>query len=269
MDLAEALQAEFGPRFEDLVDALPRHRSATYPRRPLADIRCIVVHHTAARRSVTWQAVARYHVSLGWPGVAYHVGLRLDAGGVTVALLNQPETRSYHAHSEGNSHGLAVVVAGDFSTGDPTAEELDALRRVVRVVRRALGRALPALGHCAVPGNDTDCPGPRLAAWLAEATGWDAPDALIWAAAKAGQAIRPNPESAIGWAMRDQSCAPIGNEAGVCPDGVWHGVAQLGLDMASGAEAAFFASNLTLDGQWAVRRVEGPAAQAVPAERCV
>ncbi len=269
MDLAEALQAEFGPRFEDLVDALPRHRSATYPRRPLAGIRCIVVHHTAARRAVTWPAIARYHVSQGWPGVGYHVGLRLDGDGVAVALLNHPETRSYHAHTAGNSHGLAVVVAGDFRAADPAAEELDALRRVIGAVRRALGRALPALGHCAVPGNDTDCPGPRLAAWLAELASADSLDGLIWAAAKAGQAIRPNPESAIGQAMQAQGYAPIGNEADVCLGGVWRGVAQLGLDLASGAEAAFFASNLALDGQWTVRRVEGPAAQAVPAGSCV
>jgi hypothetical protein len=269
MTLAEALRAEFGEQFADLVDALPRHRSATYPRRPLAGIRFIVVHHTAAQRAVTWPAVARYHVGQGWPGVGYHVGVRGDGAGVAVALLNHPETRSYHAHTLGNSHGLAVALAGDLRASDPTAEELDALRRVIGAVRRALGRALPVVAHCAVPGNDTDCPGPRLAAWLAEITGEDAPDGLIWAAAKAGQAIRPNPESAIGQAMQAQGCAPLGNEAGVCLDGVWHGVAQLALDLASGAEAAFFASNLALDGQWAVRRVEGPAAQAVPAERCV
>ena len=259
MTLADALRAEFGERFEDLVDVLPKHASARYGQRSLDDVQYVVVHHTAARREVSWEAVARYHVgSEGWPGVAYHIGLRLDGGAVIVSLLNQPETRSYHAHAAGNSHGLAVVVAGDFRLSEPAAEEIDALWRVVRVVRSFLGRDLPVCGHRDVPGNDTTCPGERLYDQVAKLARADTLDGLIWQVAKAHQAIRPNPGSAIEQAMRAQGFAPIGNEADVHLGGVWQGMAQLGYDVATGAEAAFFATNLTEDGQWAVRRLETP-----------
>lgn len=256
MTLAEALQAEFGERFQDLVDVLPKHPTARYERRSLDAIHFVVVHHTAARRAAPWEAVARYHVGHeGWPGIAYHIGVQQRERGVTVSLLNRPETRSYHAHAEGNTHGLAVVVAGDFRATEPADEELDALQRVIGVVRSFLSRNLPVCGHRAVPGNDTTCPGERLAARLGELAQGDGLDGLIWRVAKDNQTIRPNPGSAIERAMREQGFAPIGNEAEVRVEGVWRGVTQLGYELATGAEAAFFATNRTGDGQWAVRRV--------------
>ena len=172
-----------------------------------------------------------------------------------VSLLNKPETRSYHAHAEGNSHGLAVVVAGDFRLSEPAAEEIDALQRVVRVVCSFLGRNLPVRGHRDVLGNDTTCPGERLYSSLAELAGRDRLDELIWQTARAHQAIRPNPGSAIEQAMRAQGYTPIGNEADVHLGDLWQGVVQLGYHVAMGEEAAFFATNLTADGHWVVRRV--------------
>ena len=45
MTLAEALRREFGERFEDLVDVLPKHPTARYQQRPLDDVQYVVVHH--------------------------------------------------------------------------------------------------------------------------------------------------------------------------------------------------------------------------------
>ena len=78
----------------------PKHSTARYERRSLDDIHFVVVHHTAARRTAPWEAVACYHVGHeDWPGIAYHIGVQQRERGVTVSLLNRPETRSYHAHT--------------------------------------------------------------------------------------------------------------------------------------------------------------------------
>jgi hypothetical protein len=264
-NLADLLAAEFGAAFEDVVDALPHHATLTYDQRPVTDITMIVVHHTAVSKATTWEAVARYHVEgNGWPGIAYHIGVQQRNGRVWVSLLNQPETRSYHAHAEGNDHGLAVVIAGDYSTATPTMQEVDALRRIVAVVRSwATWAMLPVVGHKDVPGNDTTCPGAGMAgamAWLATIPMQDPTlRAAIWQAAKDAQAIAPNPGAAIEQEMAAQGYQPIGNEADVLVAGEWQGVAQLGYCPGYNANGvAFFATNKTPGGQWLVYMVEQP-----------
>lgn len=256
--LGDMLKAEFGGDYEDLTASLPRHASAVYQQRALAAIDRIVLHHTEAPRTTTWQAVAQYHVgSNGWPGIAYHIGVRLNAGKIRVSLLNTPQTRSYHAHTVGNDRGLAVCLAGSFVATEPTVEEVDVLRRVARVVRAWATwstNPLPVMGHKDVPGNATSCPGDKLVTTLPWLNSPDSTDSLIWAVAKAGQTISPNPASAIEIAMRQAGYTPIGNETDVRSGSTWLGVAQLGYRPADGAESAFFATNLN-GGQWTVRQV--------------
>lgn len=257
--LASMLRAEFGPNFEDVSAMLP-HRGE-YTRRALSEIEFIALHHTEAPRLVTWASVAAYHVSKGWPGIAYHIGVRDVGGRCVVNLLNPPEVRSYHAHTVGNDHGLAVCVAGQFDTDKPTAAELDALQRIVAVVRRwATWRRLLVIGHGQVPGNDTSCPGRHLKEVIPTLNETVIDDAAlraeIWKVAKHNQVLSPNPASAIEIMMREQGYTPIGNETPVLIGGVWQGVAQLGYHPAGGGEVAFFGTDLTPTGEWAVSMVE-------------
>lgn len=261
------LATEFGPDFEDIHTSLPHHPVEEYTRRALADIQFVTLHHTDAPRATTWQAVAAYHVNHnGWPGVGYCCAIRDYDGRCMVSLLNTPETRSYHAHTVGNDHGLAVCVAGKFD-GDlyePTPAELDALQRTVAVIRRwaTWASVLPVVAHGDVPGNDTTCPGqylkeviPTLNATVIDDKGLAAE---IWKVAKNSQVLSPNPTSAIEIMMREQGYAPIGNETPVLLNGVWQGVAQLGYYPQSGGEVAFFGTNLTSNGEWGVHMVEKP-----------
>lgn len=256
--LKELLSAEFGADFEDISGALPKHATLHYTQRALSEVPFIVLHHTDAARVVTWASVAAYHVNdpdHQWPGIGYHIGVRDVGGRCVVNLLNPPDLRSYHAHTEGNK-GIAVCVAGKFGTDTPTAGERDALRRIVAVARRwaTWRQSLPVLGHGEVPGNETDCPGANLKALLPALNEEDDLDTVIWQVAKANQVVRPNPTSAIEIMMREQGYTPIGNEIDVKIDGVWRGVAQLGY-YPGGGEVAFFATNTS--GDWTVRMVEG------------
>ena len=257
VSLKELLSAEFGKDFEDISGALPKHASLHYTQRAPSDVEFVVLHHTEAMRVITWASVAAYHVNTqGWPGIAYHIGVREAGGRCVVNLLNHPETRSYHSHTEGNDHGLAVCVAGKFDVDTLSTAERDTLQRVVAVARRwaTWRQSLPVLGHGEVPGNETDCPGEHLKALLPALNEQPDLDTVIWQVAKANQVIRPNPSSAIEIMMREQGYRQIGNEADVIVNDVWYGVTQLGY-YPEGGEVAFFATNT--GGDWTVRMVEG------------
>lgn len=265
--LSAMLAAEFGDDYENLVGSLPVNTTVEpYQMRPLTDISMVVLHHTDAASAVTWKAVATYHTTSNkWNKIAYHIGIRDYAGRCVVSLLNLPETRSYHAHTEGNNHGLAVCVAGRKDTESGKIAEIDALQRAVAVIRRwaTWGDWLPVVGHGDVPGNDTTCPGRYLnevIPALNEQTIDDQGLAVaIWQAAKGAQAIAPNPGSAIEVFMAEQGYQRIGEEVPVILNGVWQGVAALGYYPGGNAKGvAFYASNLTPSGQWGVHMVEAP-----------
>ncbi len=213
--LGDLLRLEFGADFEDLSRSLPRHATLTYQQRALPAIDRIVLHHTEADRSISWQAVARYHVqSQGWPGIGYHIGLRqaTRGGRVTISLLNEPHVRSYHAHSVGNNSGLAVCLAGKFDQAAPTPEDAAALRRVVAALRRwATWSELAVVGHKEVPGNQTSCPGAHLAALLPSLNA--APlSTLLRAEADRRQVLQLNPNASLQQRMVADGYVPTSPE---------------------------------------------------------
>lgn len=238
--LGSLLALEFGREYEDLTGTLPRHATLSYDTRPVSDISRVVLHHTDANRSTTWQAVAQYHVTTnGWPGIGYHIGVRQYGERAVVSLLNTPTTRSYHAHTVGNDHGLAVCVAGKFNTNRPSVEELDALRRIMAVIERWRGSPLPVVGHGDVPGNSTDCPGANL---------WEAIPALngsptlaehVLDAAERAQVIQFNPDAGLQKRIFADGFVPNSPEFEVSFGGVRY-VGQRAENLASGEVRAYY-----------------------------
>lgn len=166
--LADMLRAEFGAAFSDLHATLPHHATLTYATRPVANIARLVLHHTATPQTTTWQTVATYHVnSNGWPGIGYHFGIHVDG---RVALLNLPETISYHCGDaskpgDENADSLAIACMGNFETDPVPATLWPLVERVTEVVRDYLDRTVPLLGHRDV-ASGTVCPGKFLYAIL-------------------------------------------------------------------------------------------------------
>jgi|WetSurMetagenome_2_1015567.scaffolds.fasta_scaffold09620_2 hypothetical protein len=166
--LAEALAAAFGSQFSDLHASLPHHATLKYATRPTANITRLVLHHTATPQTTTWQTVATYHVnSKDWPGIGYHIGVHVDG---QVALLNTPETISYHCGDaskpgDENADSLAIAVMGNFESDPVPPLAWTTAQQVADVVRAFLGRNVPMIGHRDVAG-DTVCPGKNLYALL-------------------------------------------------------------------------------------------------------
>jgi N-acetyl-anhydromuramyl-L-alanine amidase AmpD len=115
------------PAMEELVDTLPKHATERYPSRALADIRQIVIHHTATSPTVTPQRLAQYQVkTLGKPGIIYHFVVAADG---TLYQTNRLETVSDHAYSR-NAESVGVCFPGNFTSRVPPAAQIEAGARL-------------------------------------------------------------------------------------------------------------------------------------------
>jgi len=150
------------PPVLDVSLQLVRHPSRTYPKRPLGDIRYIVLHHTAASRDVGASQIAEEHVRVNdWPGIGYH--FVIDPAG-TILRCQDLTTVSHHAR-QFNPVAVGVALMGDLSATLPTIEQMDAAADLTASLLADLG-----LPPCNVRGHremvDTPCPGDTfLAVW--------------------------------------------------------------------------------------------------------
>jgi hypothetical protein len=150
-----ALAGVPAPEVVDLVAQLPRHPTRSYPTRPLADIRYIVLHHTGASRDVGVRAIAAEHVHVnGWPGIAYHYLVGADG---TLWRTADITTVTYHAR-QFNAASVAVALVGDLATSLPGGAQLE--RTADLVARLLVDLGLPVenvRGHREMVV--TPCPG--------------------------------------------------------------------------------------------------------------
>lgn len=146
----------------DLTGKLVRHPQSTYPTRPLADIRYLVIHHTGAGPDIGPAQIAEEHVSgNGWPGIGYHVVVAPDGA---VYRTQDLTVVSHHAR-QFNPVAVGIALMGNLAQAEPPPAQLLATADVVAGLLADLGLPLDALrGHGEmVP---TDCPGERfLGGW--------------------------------------------------------------------------------------------------------
>lgn len=152
------------PPIIDRVYDLPLHPERRYETRTLAQIRSLVIHHTATDPSVGIEAIARKHVNeLGWPGIGYH--FVIDADG-QIYQTNDLTTISFHAR-QANPFAVGIAFCGNFDEAIPTNAQLESGGRLCAYLLRELSLPLENVrGHRAFVS--TECPGRN---W-AEGTVW-------------------------------------------------------------------------------------------------
>jgi hypothetical protein len=87
----------------------------------------IIVHHSLTKDSetVSWGAIRKYHLSLGWQNIGYHAGIELIGDKYEILLGRLWDQSGAHCHQEGmNFTSLGLCLIGDFDQEPPDNEQL-------------------------------------------------------------------------------------------------------------------------------------------------
>ena len=89
----------------------------------------IILHHAAGNG--TAESIHKYHVSLGWKGIAYHYYVRKDG----TIYRGRPED-TVGGHTSGyNSRSIGICAEGNFETDVMSDAQRDAIRELVLDIR--------------------------------------------------------------------------------------------------------------------------------------
>jgi hypothetical protein len=186
--VTEPIQIAGGVVLQDVTDALPRHPTKRWARRPLAGIRRLYVHHSGALGREGYEgmaASARYEIrhrdgdkpEPGWPGFAYHFwlphdGTRDGAGRLVVYRGNPDAARVYHTGGRCNVHGIGVCLQGNLTRTGPSPSQVELLEALLPWLLERYRLTLPdglswhsdskRFGGTGKPA----CPGPAVVRWL-------------------------------------------------------------------------------------------------------
>jgi N-acetyl-anhydromuramyl-L-alanine amidase AmpD len=144
------------PTTEDIVGDLPKHPTKRYETRQLADVKYLVIHHTASAPTVTPQRLAEHQVNKqDRAGIVYHFVVAADG---KVYQTNRLTTVTDHASSR-NLRSIGICFPGNFTDSIPTSAQLEAGGQLCAWLLGALRLPITAIlglrefSHTQSPGN--------------------------------------------------------------------------------------------------------------------
>ena len=153
----------FASQIEDISGRLPASPTQTYGRRPLTDIRRVIVHHTVTKTDVTPERIAQAQVNQGRPGITYHFLVYPD--GKVYQTQPQEAVTPQTLSAAANAEGIAVALAGNFMAEAPSDAHLDRAAELIAWLLRK--RSLPIEAIAGRSEIDTTVGSPG-ATWLKE-----------------------------------------------------------------------------------------------------
>ncbi len=126
--------------FTDISARLPRS-GAPYARRNLNQIKYIVISHTGAHPQLGLDRIARAHIKLGYPGIAYD--FVVDAAGEILKTTDLEDVAQ--PDQVWSEQGVNICLAGNFAQGAPPLQQLDATGRLCAWVAQNLGLTAEAI----------------------------------------------------------------------------------------------------------------------------
>ena len=93
----------------------------------------IILHHSLTKdsSSVSWQAIRRYHLGLGWENIGYHFGI--EKVGKEYEIFTGRMITEKGAHTRGRNHdSLGICIVGNFDKVLPNQAQWDLALRLVR-----------------------------------------------------------------------------------------------------------------------------------------
>lgn len=112
----------------------------------------VIIHHTASA-DVPASTIHQWHLNQGWSGIGYHFVVRANG---TIERGRPELAIGAHSGPAGNGDSIGIVLTGNFETGKPTEEQMNALVELIKDLRSRYGN-LSVIGHKDVVA--TACPG--------------------------------------------------------------------------------------------------------------
>lgn len=122
----------------------------------------IILHHSATRdgKTVSWDAIRRYHISRGWREIGYHFGIELIGNHYEILvgrMLNE-----IGAHCRGyNKIAVGICFLGNFEYREPATEQVVLGIKLIKALKEIFNISDGnILGHRNLAG--TKCPGAKF-----------------------------------------------------------------------------------------------------------
>jgi hypothetical protein len=154
--------AVIAPPMEDITTRLRRHPVKHFDRRPLDQIKYLVIQHSVLPGNFPPEKIADFLVEKKqWPGIGYHFYITSDG---TIYWTNDLETVCYFAGSnvQHNPLGVCICFAGNFTTEVPTNAQLSSGGKLLAFLIQDLHLPMGSIrGHkefvvTQSPGNQWD-----------------------------------------------------------------------------------------------------------------
>lgn len=127
----------------------------------LNEVDFLIIHHTASTRDMTLEEIHQEHLNQGWIGIGYHYYIRKDGR----IYKGRPE-KYIGAHCEEyNSISLGICLSGNFEVEEPTIEQLNSLKALIKELKLKYPQATI---HSHSDFNATSCCGKNLRKYLSE-----------------------------------------------------------------------------------------------------
>ena len=127
----------------------------------LNEVDFLIIHHTASTRDMTLEEIHQEHLNQGWIGIGYHYYIRKD-GRIYIGR----NEKYIGAHCENyNSISLGICLSGNFEIEEPTIEQLNSLKTLIKELKFKYPQATI---HSHSDFNATACCGKNLRKYLSE-----------------------------------------------------------------------------------------------------
>ena len=127
----------------------------------------IVIHHslTDDSRSVSWEAIRKYHLQQGWHDIGYHYGIELVGDHYEIFSGRRPDQSGAHCKEGGmNARSLGICLVGNYDHIRPPDQALALLATLVKSLQNTWGTPLTNIHRHSDFASYKSCPG-RLFPW--------------------------------------------------------------------------------------------------------
>ncbi|MEK5425377.1 N-acetylmuramoyl-L-alanine amidase [Cytobacillus sp. FSL R7-0680] len=147
------------PKFVDFRNKVKRHPVLKFPVLSLKSKTTLAIHHSLTKQGLggsNAEGYARYHVDThGWPSIGYSYVIEPDG---TIKFCNDIELRTYHV-GDHNNYAIGICLTGDFRYEEPTKEQEESLRNLVKDLQKAYPTIKYIKGHNEFSGYSwKECP---------------------------------------------------------------------------------------------------------------